>query len=87
MSDDEVYNAFMDYKYDLERKKIREEYKKNPIIKTVGHLRYKIENLPDDMPISASCQCDSFTEWDLNLIHEESCLAFHLTMTPGAELI
>lgn len=66
--------------------KLVDEVWKTPI-KTVGHLRYRIKNLPDDMPISASCQCDSFTEWDLNLIREESVVAFHLTMTPGAELI
>lgn len=66
--------------------KLVDEVWKSPI-KTVGHLRYLINHFPDDMPLDVGCQCDSFSEWDLQLVNEGSCLGVYLTMTPGAELI
>lgn len=47
---------------------------------TVGDLRNKIKDLPDNLPIDFGCQCDSFEAWELHIgAHQpEAILGFYL---------
>ncbi len=49
-------------------------------IVTVGDVRNKIKDLPDNLPIDFGCQCDSFDIWELRIgpHYKEAILSFYL---------